>query len=190
MPMTYYLRNSLDPKWSRKGIRVAYRYLRRRRREFNGIVCRGVSGSAFAAPLAYRLNVPLVVVRKGESTHSSYKVEGVDYADRLVFVDDFVASGNTLSEVARMIAGEKVYNYEAGQEISGFRKIVGCYLYDAGGFISKPDWAVRGPFFAARTYPVSGEVWTREWPDGSDSPDYSVSSISYDSLLTPGVAAL
>jgi adenine/guanine phosphoribosyltransferase-like PRPP-binding protein len=72
--------------------------LRRRRKHFDSIVVRGNSGVIVGSPVALRLRVPLVVVRKpGEGSHSSHKVINVgNLGDRWLFLDDFISTGRTL----------------------------------------------------------------------------------------------
>ncbi len=75
------------------------------RAAFDGLICTGVSGMLFAPSLADRLCCPLAVVRKpGESTHSYTKVEGYR-VPRVIMVDDFVSSGDTVRRVYDALHG-------------------------------------------------------------------------------------
>lgn len=77
---------------------AAVYFLQPRKRYFDSIVVRGQSGVIVGSPVALRLRVPLVVVRKpGVSSHSSYHVINLqNVGDRWLFLDDFISSGATL----------------------------------------------------------------------------------------------
>lgn len=63
----------------------------------------GMSGIIVASKLAYATKRELIAVRKANvSSHASEKVEGV-IGSNYVFVDDFVASGNTLRHTIHSI---------------------------------------------------------------------------------------
>lgn len=67
--------------------------------KFDTIVCRGRSGLAFAAPLAYLMNKELVIINKtGVSSHDSAPVAVAPNVEpiRAIVVDDFISSGETL----------------------------------------------------------------------------------------------
>lgn len=93
---------------------------------FDALVCRGTSGLAMASALAVLGGYNYVLIRKGEQSHGQQIEICSDFRDsiagrdevRLVFVDDFVASGDTLYECKRALD-------------SGFTtaKIVGVALY-------------------------------------------------------------
>lgn len=77
---------------------TAVKFLRPRKRHFDSIVVRGQSGVIVGSPVALRLRVPLVVVRKpNDSTHSMYQViNGDNVGFRYLFLDDFISTGATL----------------------------------------------------------------------------------------------
>lgn len=71
-----------------------------------GIAFRGQSGSALAYPVAAKLKMPLILVRKNtESSHSSYKIEGCTNkdVDNYIIIDDFISSGKTVNTIIREI---------------------------------------------------------------------------------------
>jgi adenine/guanine phosphoribosyltransferase-like PRPP-binding protein len=72
------------------------------RKGFNMIAVQGVSGMAIGFPLALKLGIPIVVVRKpDEDSHSSGDAitgESVK-GKRCLFVDDFVSMGRTRQRV-------------------------------------------------------------------------------------------
>lgn len=66
---------------------------------FDTIVCRGRSGLAFAAPLAFLLDKELVVLNKMGSSHDMGKLAVAPDANvkNFIVVDDFMASGETIN---------------------------------------------------------------------------------------------
>lgn len=109
--------------------------------KFDSIVVRGISGLIVGAPVALRLNKPLVVVRKEDGAHSSRPVETMGrMGRRLLFLDDFVSTGETRTAVLDAIGEEDAY-----------ADLVGEYLYQ--GWPDHPDDS-SGPG-ALRFYAVS-----------------------------------
>jgi orotate phosphoribosyltransferase len=84
----------------------AERALRPHAGRFDSIAVSGVSGLCVGAPVALRLGVPLVVVRKiSDACHDDRLVIGADHlGHRWLFVDDFVSQGATRRHVAHEIA--------------------------------------------------------------------------------------
>lgn len=77
---------------------------------FDAFVGIGTSGALVAPVLAYAMKKEIVLVRKSanESEHSNYPLVGdignLAYSDqRLIFADDFVASGASLRKVIRTL---------------------------------------------------------------------------------------
>lgn len=95
----------------------AERVIRPHRRKFSCIVATGVSGMSLGFPLALRLGLPIVIVRKrehpDEATHSGLTLQGSrDLGDRPLWVDDFVSSGRTLRRVQRALVRRDVFPAE------------------------------------------------------------------------------
>src|SRR5580658_4908886 len=86
--------------------------------EFDSVVTEGISGLVIAAPVAYELGKPLVVVRKDIARlciHAS-PVEGTrDAGRRTLFIDDHVELGRTLRHVRDQLAV-----YSPGTSIIGY----------------------------------------------------------------------
>jgi adenine/guanine phosphoribosyltransferase-like PRPP-binding protein len=103
----------------------------RKKNPFDAIAFRGNSGAAIAYPLSFKLQIPLICVRKGPS-HSPFKVEGCSNAKTYVIVDDFIESGNTIKRIRKAINTD--YRSEP--------KLVGILLYDYGPPCSckEHDW--------------------------------------------------
>lgn len=92
---------------------------------YDFLAVRGMSGVLVGSPLSIALKKPLVVVRKeGESCHGMTNAIGLDeaYDKRGLFVDDFVATGQTRQAVI-----DRISVYKAC--------LIGEYLYmDSGRY--------------------------------------------------------
>jgi adenine/guanine phosphoribosyltransferase-like PRPP-binding protein len=75
--------------------------------EFDSIAVQGTSGLLIGAPVALKLNKPLVIVREDAELqcHHSQDVEnGQNAGERVLFLDDQISSGATLRDVARKLS--------------------------------------------------------------------------------------
>lgn len=81
-----------------------------RGKKFDAIAVRGMSGMLIGPAVAARLGKDLIVVRKcKDGSHSASIVEGVDnwnHDFRYIIVDDFIDSGETLSQIFTQIVIE------------------------------------------------------------------------------------
>ena len=97
--------------------------------EFDAIVVTGVSGLLLGPTLAYLLGKRLGVVRK--TMKDSHAITGIEHnmepADSWIFVDDLVASGETIKRV------------EEAMEDVGFKRMQGRYLYNRDAY-EKGGW--------------------------------------------------
>ena len=86
----------------------AVRTIEPRLKEFDMIAVQGVSGMCLGFPLALKLGVDIVVVRKpGETNHFDGTITGTDVSrKRLLFVDDFVSGGSTRNRVREALRKE------------------------------------------------------------------------------------
>lgn len=97
----------------------------------NMIFGRGLSSTMLLPALAAKLNVEWAVVRKGERTHSSYKVEASKWREhtRTVFVDDLIDTGasyrSALAEAKKTF--KKHYSYNRASGISFECLGAACY---------------------------------------------------------------
>lgn len=67
---------------------------------FDAIAACGFSGLPLIGALGYRLGVQIIAVRKkSDSSHSSYRVEGLVKGIRYVAIDDLVSTGTTLRNI-------------------------------------------------------------------------------------------
>lgn len=105
----------LNPQKARYTVTQVVKMIRVRGLVFDAIACRGVSGMLIAPIVAMRLNKTLIVVRKGEPTHSTYAVEGDHGAQRYIILDDFIDSGDTIREI-----GASVHNANPSAKCVGF----------------------------------------------------------------------
>lgn len=94
--------------------------LRPHKSRYDFIAVTGMSGVLVGSPVAIRLKVPLVVVRKPEEISHSYTdlIGGAAARGRYVFIDDFIAGGTTYGRVRERLA-------ESDMDC----RYVGCYLY-------------------------------------------------------------
>lgn len=142
-PVTYdnsgYLFPCCDsPEAFRDGILQAERNIRISPglHSFDFIACRGVSGLAFAAPLAFILHKPLAVIRKGdrhEAAHSCRNYEGPLGLHSYLIVDDITDSGATLRKIRAGV------HYIHDQKRLPQPHCVGVYLYGQQAF-RKPHY--------------------------------------------------
>lgn len=88
--------------------------------EFGSLVGTGLSGMVMTPLLAYIAKVPYAIVRKNKSSsHGCYTVEGT-VADKWVFVDDFIASGDTFRRVLREIGGAARRHHASVEFVAAF----------------------------------------------------------------------
>jgi adenine/guanine phosphoribosyltransferase-like PRPP-binding protein len=77
--------------------------------DFDHIIVTGVSGIVVGAPVSLALGKNLLVARKsGEDCHNYHPLVGaklVKNGDRVLFLDDFVSSGNTRRRCQRALLG-------------------------------------------------------------------------------------
>lgn len=99
---------------------------------FDSIAVRGISGLLIGAPVSLQLGKVLVVIRKEDGSHSSRPVEQMGrMGHRVLFLDDFVSTGDTRAAVLDAIGEEDPY-----------ADLVGEYLYQGWGDM---DDAADGP---------------------------------------------
>lgn len=90
------------------------------------IVVRGVSGLAIGGPVSFLTGKKLIIVRKGEETHSDQSVEGFPIANfSFVILDDFACNGTTIKECLNAIQNLASENWSKEQ----VAKYYGCVFY-------------------------------------------------------------
>lgn len=67
--------------------------------QYDSIAFRGMSGALLCPILSLRLRKKMIMVRKGEKTHSGFKVEGVTEGSRYIIVDDLIVTGRTIDAI-------------------------------------------------------------------------------------------
>ena len=103
-------------------------------------------GFLFAAPVAHRLALPLILVRKkgklpGETYRASFTLEygedeieihkaDVHAGERILLVDDLIATGGTIKAAADLIGA-------AGAEVAGIFAVIGLPFLDYESALSK-----------------------------------------------------
>lgn len=104
-----YFKSLLVPRARCRIIRECVAAIRTHCPHAEAVAFTGVSGSLIGPPVADRLRLPMIVVRKlGASTHSNggngpRRVEGCYTAPSYVVVDDFVETGNTIRTIRHEI---------------------------------------------------------------------------------------
>jgi orotate phosphoribosyltransferase len=127
---------------------------------FDAIVYSGMSGAGVATAVAVAVGKSLLMVRKvGVDCHSGLIVEGATRAERVVIIDDCIASGATLVRVVRAIEDSRAnFNeYEWSLVKVPKLKVVAVVLYNDSneyqGFIDRckeqKDVWYRGVFTAS-----------------------------------------
>lgn len=133
-------RSLTDLKMVVHGTSVA---VRRRKKRYDTIVVRGLSGALVGAPVALAVDLPLAVVRKPKDSshnggnHYHYFDEKIGYVvgepgERCLFLDDFSGCGDTELAVLKALPLES--------------RIVECYFYerslarDLGVGFTEPMW--------------------------------------------------
>lgn len=72
--------------------------------DFDTIAFSGTSGAGLAYILSYRLNIPLLMVRKpSDDSHSLLRIEGNLDAKKYLIIDDLIFSGNTAAFIVKSI---------------------------------------------------------------------------------------
>ncbi len=105
-------------------VRRTTRDLRPHLDEFDAIAVTGVSGDSVGFPVALRLRKPIVSVRKESGQHHQWDggdvagYQGLPENARVLFLDDFVASGATRGRVERALG-----------QLKGNPRLVGQYMY-------------------------------------------------------------
>ena len=105
----------------------------------NKIAAIDARGFLFAAPIAYQMGLPLIIIRKNRKLpgptvsksfvleYSEEKVEvqrhDISTGDRIVIVDDIIATGGTLKATAELLA-------ECGASAKHFFAIIGLSFLD------------------------------------------------------------
>lgn len=116
-----YVERYLKPKELRQNIARVVKYIRQNNLidAFDTIAFRGMSGALVAPTVALRLRKELIMVRKGEPSHARYEVEGNAAAKRVLIVDDFVSTGDTVREITKGVRNIT----------KGAASIIGCVEY-------------------------------------------------------------
>jgi adenine/guanine phosphoribosyltransferase-like PRPP-binding protein len=127
----YYLNNLFREDQRKVALKKARMALRGKK--FDAILIPGGVSGIFGAILANAMRKQLVVARKPkDGTHSSYLVENIAGAKRMVFVDDLCSTGHTFKHCIEEVKCWRDKPTEG--------KIIGAYFYDAGTGFVDPDW--------------------------------------------------
>jgi adenine/guanine phosphoribosyltransferase-like PRPP-binding protein len=114
IPMSY-IGSITNNRIRRRIILLAVKEIRASGAEFDAIACTGLSGLLIAPEVARILGKTLIVVRKSDDVHN-HSFSDVEYPAKgergtYIFLDDTVASGNTVAYVTRKLRAECVGLY-------------------------------------------------------------------------------
>jgi hypothetical protein len=111
---------ALRSRWTASSVPVIVAALKASKLQFDAIAFTGVSGALIAPIVAFQMGVDLIVVRKDiEGSHSKSLVEGAWQASKILIIDDFVATGDTIIRIASML-----------REHRPLASVVGVYEYN------------------------------------------------------------
>ena len=119
--------------------------IKKHRLKFDAIAVRGCSGMLVGAPVAMKLGKSLIIVRKNESTHAAWDIEGDIDCNSFIIIDDFILTGDTVKEIHTKVIqtgfnkeqkclGAICYSYEyADYPVAGYEhaNIVNLPVYAA-----------------------------------------------------------
>lgn len=116
----------------RANLDVAIKALSNENISFDGIVIRGMSGALVAHYVYDKTSKPIMVVRKGESSHGcQLEAPYPAKVERYIILDDCISSGNTIISIKQKmdIQNEYGHNYQ----------VVAIVLYANCPIESEPD---------------------------------------------------
>jgi hypothetical protein len=100
---TEYLTAALDRNQANIVIKAMVKLIKASQIEFDAIAFRGMSGALIAPIIAYKMNKPIIMVRKKGGSHSSSTIEGYKNAKTYIVIDDFVCGGDTIKTIINTI---------------------------------------------------------------------------------------
>lgn len=119
-------------------------------KEVDAIACVEARGFVFAAPFAYKLGIPLILVRKkgklpGKTRERKYNLEyGQDFVSihesdvqegqKILIADDLIATGGTIRAAADLIE-------EMGGKVMGIFGVIGLPFLDYGKVL--PEYEIK-----------------------------------------------
>lgn len=81
------------------------------------VAFQGHSGCAVGFVVAYTLNLPMICVRKpGASSHFQEEFEGNLGVKKYFIIDDFIASGDTIKNICRVVQSRTTSIWSTGAE--------------------------------------------------------------------------
>lgn len=93
----------------------------RKKMKIDAIAFRGISGCSMGFLLSFHTGVPMLFVRKGEKSYSSYTSEGLKGDLNYLIVDDLICSGDTAEAIRK--------------EVESFGgTVIGALLYNDGSY--------------------------------------------------------
>lgn len=145
-----YLHECLESRKLKRIITAVVKRLYPIRHTFDSIAFRGASGALVAPAVAAKLGKHLLLVRKGEGSHSYHQVEGNVATEKYIIIDDIVASGETVEAIVNAIQRRQeainlLYDQcGTGEPVpNGKPVLVVCYLWY--GWDDEWDYTGIGP---------------------------------------------
>jgi hypothetical protein len=133
-----YMHTALDMRFVKLALKTIKKLVKDTKLDFDTIVFRGMSGALLAPLVAQTLKKELLMVRKDDGTHSSYKVEGNLATKRYIILDDLICTGETLKHIFSTLHREGVSQVE-GSSRPQFdlrnAECVGIVLYHSGSTV-------------------------------------------------------
>jgi orotate phosphoribosyltransferase len=126
-----YLENVLESKRLKRTVKWICAHMKASGLEFEAIAFRGMSGALVAPLVAVLLNKDLIVCRKDEiNHHSAFVVEGRLCCGSYVILDDFMASGLTITTIYHLISNARIDNWRLRFEVDKRPVLRGIFLYN------------------------------------------------------------
>ncbi len=124
----------------------------------DAIAIRGMSGAIVGGIISHLTNIPLICVRKENTSHSDFHVEMVLINPKkkvnYIIVDDLISTGNTLNTIIKDINNEfKRISLDYNQIIKPCP--VGIFLYNDSPNLS-PNWKVGKRSIPLTAFRISG----------------------------------
>ena len=97
-----YLDSVLDPQKATQKVQLLLETIKASAIEFDFIAVRGMSGALIGGAVSMELSKPIVIVRKGESTHGAaveYPTDMTVTSSKYIIIDDGIATGSTIIEI-------------------------------------------------------------------------------------------
>lgn len=101
---TAYLKKALHPKDVKQTVTKLINKIHSSNVEFDSIAVTGMSGVLIGSIISYKVNKPLILVRKrSDKSHSGYELEGNLGSEKYIIIDDTIDEGKTVNNIHKSI---------------------------------------------------------------------------------------